>query len=176
MKRIGISVAAFVALCGSAQAADGYFDLKPGITLVSGETWKQGNQVYRLYGIQSCLRGTFFTSENGRKTDCGDSAIAVLAAYIKDTAPKCAPVARAKSVTYVSCYMTIGGNRLDLGTALVSTGWAFAALDRTGLPYQMAYLASEQSAKDANKGLWRFPDLQHPAIIVSSQAEKDIAP
>lgn len=176
MRIFGIGVSFLVALAGPVFADDGYFDLQPGVTLVSGETWKQNGETYRLYGIQSCLRGTFFTPDNGRKTDCGDSAIAVLAAYIKDTAPKCAPVARTETITYVSCYLTLGENRMDLGTVLVSTGWAFASLDRAGSPYQMAYLVTEQAAKDDKRGLWRFPDLQHPSILVSSQAEKATTP
>ena len=161
-----------VTASNSSLAQDGYFDLKPGVTLVSGETWVQDGQTFRLYGIQSCLRGTFYTNEAGRKVDCGVSAIAVLSAYIKDTSPKCAPVARVSDVTYVSCFVTLGGNRLDFATMLVSTGWAFASLNQNGEPYQMSYLVTEQAAKESKVGLWKFPDLQHPSIIVSSQSQK----
>ena len=168
-----LSITALMLAAGPALAApDGYFDLKPGITLVSGDTWRHAGRTYRLYGVQSCLRGTFYTAERGKKVDCGDSAIAVLAAYIKDTKPLCAPVARSASVTYVSCYVMMGNDRLDLGTMLISTGWGFAALNTNGEPYQMSYLVTEQAAKDAQKGLWQYPDLQHPSIIVSSQAQK----
>lgn len=174
MKRLLLSLALMTPATASAQ--DGYFDLTPGVTLISGETWQDAGQTFRLYGVQSCLRGTFYTAANGKKVDCGDSAIALLAAYIKDTKPQCAPVARSPAVTYVSCYVTIGSNRLDLATMLISIGWAFAALDAKGEPYQMSYLVTEQAAKEAGKGLWQYPDLQHPSIIVSSQAEKATNP
>lgn len=166
-------LAAVLVTVQDGHARDGYFELAPGVTLISGETWQQGGETFRLYGVQSCLRGTFYTAANGQKSDCGDSAIAMLGAFIKDTHPNCAPVARSSSVTYVSCYVTLGGNRLDFGTMLISAGWAFAALGRNGEPYQMSYLVTEQAAKDAGEGLWRYPDLQHPSLIVSSQAQKE---
>ncbi|MGV2174952.1 thermonuclease family protein, partial [Agrobacterium vitis] len=68
---------------------------------------------FKLFGVQSCLRGTTFTNERGQKQDCGDASLAMLAAYIKDTRPVCAPTAQTPDLTYVVCYATIAGTPLD---------------------------------------------------------------
>ena len=157
-------------------APQGYFDLTSGVSLVSGETWIQDGSKYRLYGVQACLRGTFYSVSKAEHLDCGESSIAVFAAYIKDTTPICAPVAKVKDLTYVSCYATVKQVRLDLGNLLITTGWAFASLDEKGAPYQMQYLVTEQTAKDRHAGLWQFPDVQHPSLILSTEARKRVQP
>jgi endonuclease YncB( thermonuclease family) len=173
MKRI--FCLALAALASHASAAPhGYFDLVPGVAIESGETWIQDGKKFRLYGIQACLRGTFYTTDNGQRMDCGDSSIAVLAAYIKDTLPVCAPVALNGDVTFVSCFATVGQDRLDLGTLLIASGFAFASLNNQGEPYQMSYLVTEQTAKERSEGLWQFADVQHPAIILSRQANAGV--
>ena len=173
MKRI--FCLAIAALASQASAAPaGYFDLRPGVAIESGETWLQDGKRFRLYGIQGCLRGTFYTTANGQRMDCGDSSIAVLAAYIKDTSPVCAPVALNGGVTFVSCFATVGQDRLDLGTLLIASGFAFASLNNQGEPYQMSYLVTEQIAKERREGLWQFVDVQHPAIVLSRQANAGV--
>ncbi|MBR7653735.1 thermonuclease family protein [Brucella oryzae] len=153
-------------------APEGYFDLQPGVTLESGDTWVAEGQRYRLYGVQSCLRGTTFTDRTGYKKDCGEASLAVFAAYIKDTKPVCAPVAQTADTSYVICYATIGGNRLDLATILITSGYAFAALKADGLPYYPAYAVAEQDAREKRAGLWQFEDVQHPAIMLSKSANE----
>ncbi|TIU09976.1 MAG: thermonuclease family protein, partial [Mesorhizobium sp.] len=54
-----LSVALTPAAVSAAPA--GYFDLQPGITLETGDTWVSDGQKYRLFGVQSCLRGTAYT-------------------------------------------------------------------------------------------------------------------
>lgn len=153
-------------------APEGYFDLQPGVTLETGDTWVSEDQRYRLYGVQSCLRGTAFTDTTGNKKDCGEASLAVFAAYIKDTKPVCAPVAQTADTSYVICYATIGGNRLDLATVLITSGYAFAALKADGLPYYPAYAVAEQEAREKRAGLWQFEDVQHPAILLSKSANE----
>jgi endonuclease YncB( thermonuclease family) len=173
MKRIFCLAIAVLASQASAAPA-GYFDLRSGVAIESGETWIQDGKRFRLYGIQACLRGTFYTTANGQQMDCGDGSIAVLAAYIKDTSPVCAPVALNGDVTFVSCFAIVGQDRLDLGTLLIASGFAFASLNSQGEPYQMSYLVTEQTAKERRAGLWRFADVQHPAIILSRQANAGV--
>jgi endonuclease YncB( thermonuclease family) len=167
-------LAAGLALASGAAyaAAEGYFDLMPGVTLESGETWLDDGTRYRLYGVQSCLRGTTFTDKSGNTKDCGEASIAVLAAYIKDTSPICAPVAKTASITYVMCYATVGQQRLDLGTLLINAGYAFAALNAEGMPYQAQYAVIEQEARKKRAGLWQFDDVQHPSILLSRNAHE----
>jgi endonuclease YncB( thermonuclease family) len=148
----------------------GYFALKPGITLESGDSWRDGEQHFRLFGVQACLRGTFYTDKASRRRDCGEASLAVLAAYIKDTRPLCAQVARSTETVFVSCYATIGSDRLDLANLMISSGFAFASLDGHGLPHHAPYAVVEQAAREKRVGLWQFEDVQHPAILLGQSA------
>ncbi|WP_104668207.1 thermonuclease family protein [Ensifer adhaerens] len=147
----------------------GYFDLVPGVTLETGDTWISEDRRFRLYGVQSCLRGTSYTDSHGQKRDCGEASLAVLAAYIKDTKPVCAPVAKKDDTAYVVCYSTVGNQRLDLATVLITSGYAFAALNGEGLPYHVPYAVAEQRAREQRAGLWQFEDVQHPSILLSRE-------
>ncbi|MCP1201094.1 thermonuclease family protein [Notoacmeibacter sp. MSK16QG-6] len=178
MKRFVPTIVAGLMAGAVAEAAPaGYFDLEPGITLQTGDTWSDDGERYRLYGVQSCIRGTPYTDKSGNVRDCGDASMAVLAAYIKDTSPICAAVATTTDVTFVMCYATIDGQRLDLGTLLITSGYAFAALNAEGLPYNAGYAVAEQEARKKSAGLWQFKDVQHPSILLSrnaaSRASKD---
>lgn len=153
-------------------APSGYFDLTPGIMLDTGDAWQTGAKRYRLYGVQSCLRGTFYTDVSGKKRDCGEASMAVLAAFIKDTRPVCAPVVEVDGLTFVICYAVVGKQRLDLGLMMITKGYAFAALDRDGLPVHAPYAVAEQGARLAGEGLWQFKDIQHPAILLSGAAKR----
>lgn len=169
MKAVAIILA--FAVTPAIAAPDGYFDLVPGVTLETGDTWTDDGQQFRLWGIQSCLRGTTYTDNAGATRDCGEASLAVLSAYITDTAPICAPVARSSALTYVMCYATVGRERLDLGSLLVTSGYAFASLTNDGLPYHPAYSVMEIEARDQRAGLWQFDDVQHPAILLSRNAQ-----
>src|SRR6516165_5471631 len=60
-----------------------------GVGLSTGDSWSYGGQQFRLYGVQACVRGTFFTNGAGQKRDCGEASLAYLAAVLKDTRPTC---------------------------------------------------------------------------------------
>lgn len=149
---------------------EGYFELKPGVTLESGDSWRDGEQRFRLFGVQACLRGTFYTDGTGARRDCGEASLAVLAAYIKDTKPLCAQVARSAETVLVSCYAMIGADRLDLANLMISAGFAFASLDGRGLPHHAPYAVVEQAAREERIGLWQFDDVEHPAILLGQSA------
>ncbi|MBB6355690.1 endonuclease YncB(thermonuclease family) [Aminobacter aganoensis] len=140
------------------------------MTLESGDSWRDGERHFRLYGVQSCLRGTTYTDRTGARRDCGEASLAILAAYIKDTSPLCAQVAQSAETVFVSCYATIGEDRLDLANLMISAGFAFASLDERGLPYHAPYAVVEQAARDKKVGLWQFDDVQHPAILLGQSA------
>ncbi|SDN95886.1 thermonuclease family protein [Ensifer sp. YR511] len=149
-----------------------YLELQPGVTLESGDTWSNNGERYRLYGVQSCLRGTTFTNSAGQKLDCGDASVAVFAAFIKDTHPKCAPVARADELNYVVCFANVGEKALDLAAILITEGYSFAALDGAGLPINPTYAVAEQGARERKAGLWQFSDVQHPSVLLSRAARE----
>ncbi len=155
-------------------ATEGYFDLQPGVTLETGDTWITDGKRYRLYGVQSCLRGTAYTDRSGEKQDCGEASLAMLAAYIRDTSPVCAPVAESAGAIFVACYATIAGERLDLANILIASGFAFAALDAGGMPFHAPYAVVEQQAREGRTGLWQFDDVQHPSLLLSRAANERV--
>lgn len=167
-------VAIGIATSQAVAAPEGYFDLQPGVTLETGDSWIAGGKRYRLYGVQSCLRGTTYTDHANQKRDCGEASLFMLAAYIRDTRPVCAPVATNAGTTYVACYATIASERLDLANILIASGFAFAALDAGGMPFHAPYAVVEQKARENRAGLWQFDDVQHPSILLSRAANEHL--
>ncbi len=151
---------------------EGYFELKPGVVLESGDSWREGGQQFRLFGVQACLRGTFYTDKAGARRDCGEASLAILAAYIADTKPLCAQVARSAATIFLSCYATVGSDRLDLSNLMIASGFAFASLDARGLPHHAPYAVAEQTAREKEVGLWQFKDVRHPAILLGQTASR----
>lgn len=140
-----------------------------GVEFQTGDTWKQNGQTFRLYGVQSCIRGTIFTNPAGAKLDCGEASIAYLAALIRDTKPRCTAVAQTASppLIYTVCAAHVGANTLDLGTVMVTQGFAFAATDANGKPVNLQYAVAEGEAQKAIRGLWIARDLPHPTAILN---------
>ena len=149
------------------------FDIPPaGLEFQTGDTWTQGGQTFRLYAVQSCIRGTAFTNAAGMKRDCGEASIAYFAALIKDAKPRCTALAQSGSVTVVVCAAHIGAQTLDLGTILITQGFAFAATDPSGKPVNFQYAVAEGDAQKNKRGLWASPDLPHPSAILRSAYQK----
>jgi endonuclease YncB( thermonuclease family) len=155
----------------SASAGDGdrtFAIPQTGVTFLTGDSWQQEGQRFRLYGVQSCLRGTFYTDKAGKHQDCGAVSTAMLAAFVRDLKPVCAPVAqiaagKAQPTTLlVICTGEVRGSRLDLGTTMITEGFAFSAIDNQSHPVYLPYLLDEGLAQQARKGLWAFVDLPHP--------------
>jgi endonuclease YncB( thermonuclease family) len=146
--------------------------IPPSITIETGDTWIADGQRYRLYGVQSCLRSTAFTAVSGSRQDCGDASLAMLAALIRDLKPVCAVVAQASkgSIRHTVCTATLQRNgqeeRIDLGTVMIATGFAFASIGSDGNPLYSGYAAAEQEAKQARAGLWATGTFQHPAKVL----------
>jgi endonuclease YncB( thermonuclease family) len=148
-----------------------------GLTFLTGDSWQQSGQTMRLYGVQACLRGSTYTDKAGQKQDCGAVSLAMLAAIIRDARPTCAPVVQlssrasssslpqgspGESTILVICSAHVGGHVLDLGTILITQGFAFAALTSSGAPVYQAYAAEESIAQNSRVGLWAFSDMPHP--------------
>ena len=149
-----------------------------GITFETGDTWRQAGETFRLYGVQSCIRGTSFTNAIGVKADCGEASLAYFAALIRDTKPRCSAIARsgAPPLIYAVCAAHIGTTTLDLGTILVTQGFAFAATDAKGGPVNLSYAVAEADAKAHRRGLWASPDLPQPNAILARAARRRAAP
>ncbi|OLP59662.1 succinoglycan biosynthesis protein exoi [Xaviernesmea oryzae] len=154
-----------------AHAAAANFDIpQSGLTILTGDSWRIGEQVFRLYGVQSCLRGTAYTDRAGKQQDCGAVSAAVLAAILRDTKPRCSPVAQISRPSstpltiIVVCAAHVGSETLDLGSIIITQGFGFAAMNGHGRPVYAPYLAQEMLAQQARAGLWAFPDVPQPNL------------
>ncbi len=154
-------------------AASGWFPVPANALYLTGDSWSDNGMTYRLYGVQSCLRGTSFINAHGLQRDCGEASLAMLVALTRDLRPQCYDAAeQSESRTiFVFCVAsrTTGagaGSRIDLGTALIATGFAFAALKPDGQPVHAPYFVAQLVAQRAKAGLWAFPDLPEPNAII----------
>ena len=150
-----------------------WFPVPASARYLTGDSWGDAGVTYRLYGVQSCLRGTRFTNAHGLERDCGEASLAMLVALTRDLRPQCYDAAeRPETKTiFVFCVATRvtgagAGSRIDLGTALISTGFAFAALKPDGQPVHEPYFVAQIVAQRAKAGLWAFADVPDPNAII----------
>lgn len=137
------------------------------VTFETGDTWRHEGRKYRLFGVQSCIRGTAYRSPEGQENDCGMRSLASLAALFSTGTVGCQPVGTAKDeATFVVCAANIDDATVDVGTALISSGAAFAATLPSGAPVSAAYAVAELAAKDSRRGLWEG-SFEHPADVLS---------
>ena len=180
MKRIELAAFAVISFGPTAAAQDNPavneapapIVVSKGVQLLTGDTWREGNTLYRLYGVQSCLRGTAATDGKGKKIDCGDLSLAHLAALFSTATVTCQPIGYAiDTATFVVCAADLDGNTIDVGTALISTGYAFAAMNTKGEAVSTNYLVAEINAKMDHDGLWAMR-FQHPVQMLLKQAQE----
>lgn len=153
--------------------ASRWFPVPANALYLTGDSWADAGVTYRLYGVQSCLRGTTFTNAHGLQRDCGEASLAMLVALTRDLRPQCYAAAEqpATRTVFVFCVVTRitgagAGSRIDLGTALIATGFAFAALKPDGQPVHAPYFVAQLVAQRAKAGLWAFADLPDPNAII----------
>ena len=172
-RRFTAWLACSLLVCGPVAAVQPWFPIGAEVRYRTGDSWTDGDVTYRLYGVQSCLRGTFVTNLHGLQRDCGEASLLMLAAFVRDLRPQCHEVARTPQdgTVLVFCIATPSagagaGSRLDLGTALIATGYAFAALTPDGAAVHPPYAAAQDVARRSMAGLWAFPDLPEPNSII----------
>ena len=134
-------------------------------------------------GLQACLRGTFFTNAHGFKLDCGEASAAMLVSLVRDLKPECHAVATPPPppTAFVLCVATMAsgpqaGARFDLGTTLISTGIAFAALTPDAQPLHLPYSVAQQVAQRSHAGLWQFADTPDPNAIILRSLQSPALP
>lgn len=153
--RIKLSIFAALLLATATAAQEKTLSFPSGVSFETGDTWGYKGRRFRLFGLQSCLRGTMFRSPDGQEFDCGMRSIASSAALFSTGTVGCQPVGPAKDeATFVVCAVEIGETTIDVGTALISSGAAFAAVFPSGAPVSAAYAVAEASAKESRNGLW----------------------
>ena len=165
-----ILCAAVLALAVStAQASNktNAFSVEPDAVIETGDTFVQDGVRYRLFGVQACLPGTRVELASGASEDCGSISVTGLAGLMKDATPMCVEIGRSdwRGMPYVftSCSMAIGGRSIELGTALIASGLAFASLTPEGAPVHVPYLAAEAVAQEQRQGIWSSEAFVHPA-------------
>lgn len=153
--------------------ASRWFPVPASALYLTGDSWSDANVTYRLYGVQSCLRGTSVINAHGLERDCGEASLAMLVALTRDLRPQCYDAAEQPETktVFVFCVATRvtgagAGSRIDLGMALIATGFAFAALKPDGQPVHAPYFVAQLVAQRAKAGLWAFPDLPDPNAII----------
>lgn len=156
MRNSAFRIFAFIAVFSTAaQAETAAISFTSSVEFETGDTWTLKNRRYRLYGVQSCLRGTEFVSAEGQRSDCGLHSIAPLLAMFSTNTVACQPVGQAKDMAiFVVCAAQIENVNIDVGTALIATGNAFAAVYPDGNPVNTDYLVAEITAKSKGDGLW----------------------
>jgi len=136
----------------------------------TGDTWISGGRRYRLYGLQSCLRGANITVAAGVVRDCGELDLIMVQALIRDTRPVCATIKDLdQNNAVVACQTTTGQHRYDLATYMIAQGWGFAAVDGAGRLIVPGYWTAEEAARSARVGLWAYPDMPHPVSLLTQQ-------
>ncbi|MCP3468569.1 thermonuclease family protein [Bradyrhizobium sp. CCGUVB23] len=156
-----------------ADQASPWFPVPASAVYLTGDSWIDNGVTYRLYGVQSCIRGTSFTNARGVKRDCGEASLAMLIALTRDLRPQCYEAAKTPQArtVFVFCMAqrpngTGMSARVDLGTALIAMGYAFAALTPNCRPVHPPYLVAQQVAEKSRAGLWAFSDLPEPNAII----------
>ncbi|PZN94136.1 MAG: succinoglycan biosynthesis protein exoi [Hyphomicrobiales bacterium] len=166
------SVAVSGAVAQEAAAAR-WFGISPTAVFETGDSWTDRGVPHRLYGVQACLRGTSFRNGAGIKRDCGEASLAMLVALIRDLQPQChqAPAPSNARTAFIFCVATRNGgagagSRIDLGTALIASGFGFASLAADGRPVHQPYFVAQQVAARTRAGLWAYPDMPDPNAII----------
>jgi len=112
-----------------------------GVAVIDGGTLRLGGQVVRLLGVEAPARGGLCAG--GR--DCGGQAASALAGLVRDRGVSCTLQARDREGRPLAA-CAAGG--VDLGRAIIASGWAHAAAGSMG----MADL--EAQARRQGRGLW----------------------
>jgi endonuclease YncB( thermonuclease family) len=115
--------------------------------VLDGDTIIVAEQLVRLHGIDAPeLDQTFWW--RGQHILCGTMALAALEALTAGVKLRCQAVERDRHGRLVA--KVFSPNGVDIGRRLVSAGWALAYRR-----YSMDYVAAEDEARRAKRGMWR---------------------
>ncbi len=120
-------------------------------TIIDGDSLELRGQRFDLFGIDSPEPGTNCWKENGDSFDCGRIATTALLDLTAGLEVTCVPKddIATNDVDAMPALCTAGG--FSLNRNMVHTGWAVADRGVT-----TDYLATEEEARAAKRGLWRW--------------------
>ncbi|MCM5689759.1 thermonuclease family protein [Sinorhizobium meliloti] len=167
--RIKLSLVTALLVATTAGAQEGTISFPAAVSFDTGDSWQYEGRKFRLFGVQACIRGTIYRAPDGTESDCGMQSVASLAALFSTGSIGCQPVGRAKDdASFVVCAAQIDSTTVDVGTALISSGAAFAAVFPAGTPVSAAYAVAERTAKDSGSGLWAG-SFTHPVSMLLNE-------
>ncbi len=115
--------------------------------VIDGDTIVVAGQLVRLHGIDAPeLDQTFWW--RGQQIACGTMALAALEALTAGVKLRCETVEQDRYGRIVA--KVFSPNGVDIGRRLVSAGWALAYRR-----YSTDYVAAEDEARKAKRGMWR---------------------
>jgi endonuclease YncB( thermonuclease family) len=115
--------------------------------VIDGDTVVVAEQLVRLHGIDAPeLDKTF--RWRGQQLVCGTMSLAALEALIAGVEVRCQIIERDRHGRLVA--KVYSPNGVDIGRRLVSAGWAVAYRR-----YSKDYVAAEDEARKAKRGMWR---------------------
>jgi endonuclease YncB( thermonuclease family) len=115
--------------------------------VIDGDTNVVAGELVRLHGIDAPeLDQTF--SWRSREIVCGTMSLAALEALIAGVKVRCEIIERDRHGRLIAKVFSPRG--VDIGRRLVSAGWALAYRR-----YSKDYVAAEDEARKATRGMWR---------------------
>jgi endonuclease YncB( thermonuclease family) len=117
--------------------------------VIDGDTIEIAGQRIRLHGIDAPERGQLCKAD-GKPWRCGQEATFALADIIGRTWVDCVKRGTDRYGRVIAMCRVGGSKGKDLGAKMVSEGWALAYRK-----YSMDYVAAEDTARAAGRGLWR---------------------
>lgn len=153
-----------------AAADEGAISSPAAVQFETGDTWIHEASKFRVFGVQACLRDTRYRLPGGEDGDCGLRSIGALAALFSTNTVACQAVGIANDgATFVVCAAEVGGATVDVGTALISSGFTFAAARPSGAAVLPAYAAAEAVAKEDGSGLWAGQFVHPRALLLRGE-------
>lgn len=133
----------------------------------TGDTWVTNGRRFRLYGVQSCLRGTAYKGPDGHKHDCGDASMCMLVGLVRSWSPQCSPVDEsARAVRRLSCVTPMLRPRRGHGgssSARLSPAASHSRLSmRTADRYLFPMSSPKRRPRRPRRGFGRHPTSRIP--------------
>lgn len=171
--RIELLIVTSLLLATAAEAQEEAISFPAAVIFETGDSWQYEDRLFRLFGVQSCVRGTRYRSPEGAEADCGMRSIGPIAALFSTETIACQPVGTAKDgAIFVVCAAEVGGETIDVGTALISSGAAFAAVGPSGAAVLSSYAVAETVAKESGNGLWAGEFIHPTALLLRATRSK----
>lgn len=118
----------------------------PRLNVIDGDTLDLGGTRFRLFGVDAPESGQTCTNTAGVVYDCGAVATQAMNQLVAGRFVTCLPRDKDRyGRTVAVCTV----DRVDVGAALVSAGWALAYRE-----YSTDYVDEEQAAKAGRLGMW----------------------